>query len=553
VHYSITTGTPDMLAHSVAEEKPLNFLVTDYDGCALRATDDNGQPNPHPHLMSTALMTFAREFGFVAFYGCTHRTVELDLKATLLPARIKKYLQYRDQQEFNPAHLLTTAVTQHIEDNTGLPCMAVSTPDDDSTTAPREFIGRCGYGYKHMMTPYEAALVKHNPGQLGSAAEAAEATQIHNVAFLPSYPHRPVKNFDAGSKNRQLIQIAHHARRLHPDKPIVLHYFDDMPYLCEAAARINPLQLPHQVTLHIYHYQYHKTLDTHPKATVTGKHHRCDVAEILEREPERNRALLDYLYSSRYTTEDMLGQLILSKQWDCLPLLLKEKPPLAIAHAAFHQLLKSAIQKPSLIEVSNLIGKLQKNNLLQSLVDTTKSIDQLLVMIFELKDRFLLLPCIQLGIVRPRHIEALLLRYAKANHSSNVRLLLSLRPDFQFNINVCNSRGKTAFNLAEDQGNITLCQQLIAAGADTAHHLEAPTLTRESLVAAEMNFRRDRNGFFSRISAETTAIIDTLREEKDNQERHYIATQYLTLHPQKAFAQELKKTCKSLQPTCGPR
>lgn len=213
------------------------FLVIDIDRCAFTYSSSL------PELLSDRLITHAKNGKYDGFYVCTHRLKQFHTDS--VDGNFYKAQQLeKDEAWFSKKgitlekrNFYLSQIIKNFALKTGLPIVAVSTPDDCSETAPKNPAFRCGSGYKNIIEPFEN-------DQLGIQTENKTKPTLQ----------KPVFSFDDDTKNYLLIQIAQHAVTNFSSgmRTIILDYFDDRYSLCESATQIPNKRLPSNIAINIY-------------------------------------------------------------------------------------------------------------------------------------------------------------------------------------------------------------------------------------------------------------------------------------------------------------
>ncbi|MHB1948692.1 MAG: hypothetical protein ACYCQI_11335 [Gammaproteobacteria bacterium] len=199
-----------------AKQKDVNYLVANYDSCAVTVY------GTHPKLISKPFIAFAAESNFDGFYGLSGRHFSLDLPnekyhfldhlpymASLKTKSSGKSIYSKDAILKN---YTTTAITVNFSEATGLECQGVSTGEDLVK-------GRhCNDGFVEVIEPYELKGI-----------EPASDKRIH-VADLKKAGINLSK-----SKNPLLTQIAQDAADKNPDCTIHLNVAIANKYCADAA------------------------------------------------------------------------------------------------------------------------------------------------------------------------------------------------------------------------------------------------------------------------------------------------------------------------------
>jgi hypothetical protein len=180
----------EALKRYLAQKESLRLLALDIDGCTYL-----GDSSPRSDGLNQALIDIASDYDVVFFV--THRA----------------YWMYQlecARTEHNT--WLTENVVANFINATGLPCLGVSSPDDEGTTPGRAF--RCeSSALDYQVTPFWS-MPRH---------------------YL--------------SKNPQLKQIIELVTNFNSSMELDVHYFDDRGYLLRLA---NGMTLPPNVALRCF-------------------------------------------------------------------------------------------------------------------------------------------------------------------------------------------------------------------------------------------------------------------------------------------------------------
>jgi hypothetical protein len=222
------------------------ILVVDLDGCAItNRVAPSPIGNTRPDMISPTLIQHveSQPVAYDAFYACTHRHTKLTFEATFAALKIWS----AGNPNLNPANITTTMVIKNLEKALGIPCLAVSTPDDFCLTVPTDNpLIQCGYGFENIMKPYEQKLMTHNKKLIWDKKyEGYETIPLEKSACERSY------RVDDNSKNNQLILISQHAFMTFPECDIGLYFRDDREQICGNALTISNRDLSDNITLYI--------------------------------------------------------------------------------------------------------------------------------------------------------------------------------------------------------------------------------------------------------------------------------------------------------------
>lgn len=224
----------------------IKILVLDIDACAI--TNRVGPryiSNTRADMISPSLIKHVESSKFDGFYLCTHRCLMTTFEVAFDDNRLQQWAE--SYSRFNPKNITTTMIVQNLQKALGIPCVAVSTPDDFSHTAPiGDPLEQCGYGFRNLIAPYEADLMRVNHDLIAAGYHSG----YRKTSPLESL-HHSNKNPDGKSKNKQLILVGQHAATVFSDRDIQLYYRDDQADICKAASKISSEDLAENVTLYI--------------------------------------------------------------------------------------------------------------------------------------------------------------------------------------------------------------------------------------------------------------------------------------------------------------
>lgn len=196
----------------------LKYLVVGYNKCAFT------QEGTRPDMLSESLVQHARENNYDGFFGCTHRVyVRLNWLKNNAISHLNTDLY--TQQDLDNCHP-TYKITENFSRATGLPCQAVSTPEDLC-------LNLCGAGFTEVIKPFEM-----------------------NGATPYSEDHLPLCDFfKIKTKYVQLLQIANQISFAYPDHRILLDFIDDNKAICDNAKDLsNDPAWPENVKINIYRH-----------------------------------------------------------------------------------------------------------------------------------------------------------------------------------------------------------------------------------------------------------------------------------------------------------
>lgn len=227
----------------------IKLFVTDYDRCAYTNI------NCTPQLLSKELIYIAKSNSYTAMYGCTHRTCAAYLITDCVSDSIAKLVEFsRNYPELHtdPNSYFASSITRNLVFATGLTCIAVSTPDDQTFDGnPAQ---RCGMAYEHVLKVYENELMqKNNLREVSDRKPYVMHDLETQYAFLP--PSQNVDELYLDHKNLQLLQIARHAQVIYgKDRIIELHFFDDVARICEQLANLPAMLLGPNVIIKSFNH-----------------------------------------------------------------------------------------------------------------------------------------------------------------------------------------------------------------------------------------------------------------------------------------------------------
>lgn len=186
-------------------------------------------------FLDSHMLSISKRPKLKGFYNCTHRSyltlkegAPEDLK--LNPKNEPNFLKYYCESvvvtakdffkvpasDFNPKDSHTSNINQNTVKLTGKECFGVSTLDDLSLTSPRELADKCGYGFTHMIKPWEESDFKTEPAPY-------------------HIPYNDPFEYVQKNKNEQLHQIMANARKRFPDGILKFRFFDDSLKILDAA------------------------------------------------------------------------------------------------------------------------------------------------------------------------------------------------------------------------------------------------------------------------------------------------------------------------------
>ena len=246
-------------------------MIYDFDGCVTLGIRDKDNPekiklNVENKFLSPAFLQLAKTGGYAFSMGCTHRCYDSMQKksyahdTTAILNGYKEYLNHQDP--IDVLSWLTVNIPKNFTALSGLECIAVSTPDDFSQTAPKEDIkSQCGYGFKNIL----------------SVAE--EGIKLEGLKYvLPEWKstvHFPVDAYKSkklfANKNAQLIQVLHFAKAeidklareqygLSAQPILEAHFFDDKLDILLSTRELDKASLPADIELKCYQHTEHHNI-----------------------------------------------------------------------------------------------------------------------------------------------------------------------------------------------------------------------------------------------------------------------------------------------------
>lgn len=224
----------------------IKIFVTDYDGCAFTTT--SARPDAlSPHLVDIANN---KNNNYAAMYGCTHRTYAGYREDKFMSFWITRFV--RALGNFSANNFMATYITKNLESATGLNCLAVSTPDDHAFSGSHA--EKCGKGYSNILRSYELELINNNDLVKVAAGEGYKDHDL--VTAFPFYTWKElIKRKHVEDKNKQLVQIAHHAVLIYgKDVDIELDFFDDLEINCSQVTKITGCLLPPNVKIRSFRH-----------------------------------------------------------------------------------------------------------------------------------------------------------------------------------------------------------------------------------------------------------------------------------------------------------
>lgn len=231
--------------------KTKRFLIIDIDACLFTYRSSL------PELLSDKLIEYAKQYNYDGFYICTHRRRNMYHEKNPQQDFIEKcfqdifvyeadtcYFQIKNIK-LDKKNFYTSQIIKNFSLKTGLPLIAVSTPDDFSDTAPKEPALRCGSGYKNIVEPYENQLL-------------GISTSDHKSTQSPV----PKKSMEIKFKNNQFIQIGEHVIANFEDvDEFKLDVIDDLDEICLEATKVQTNKLSNKITMNIYCHKNNGPID----------------------------------------------------------------------------------------------------------------------------------------------------------------------------------------------------------------------------------------------------------------------------------------------------
>lgn len=253
--------------------RELNIDLYDGDGCYSVGTNqfqaDDGSTQQaklcfHPNFLSPELLQITKRPSLDFFIFVTLRTIYSMYNMSGNPKEKNFYKStfgyYEslgsesqiDVSTYRVTDFLLTEMVKNIEAETKKKCLAVSTPDDHSVTAPDNPRERCGYGYRNFFVPYETSVK--------AAMEAKK--DFPDMDFSGEHQPLDAKGIDywlRRDKNKQLLQVIAFLRSCSPDVTLHLKFFDDSRTHIDAAKELAS-QLPLNITFKIYYHAPQKNI-----------------------------------------------------------------------------------------------------------------------------------------------------------------------------------------------------------------------------------------------------------------------------------------------------
>lgn len=272
------------------------YLVLDLDNCTVTPNTSRADLLSKKLLAHIAAAQKNDKTRYAGFYICTHRRFELAIEGNYSSESVDQYEKQKKFQEKHQAkNLLISQIINNLSKETGLSCIAVSTPDDSGHNMPTAPLLRCGAGYNYIVKPFEDKLVETFSDDKNIKAKSEYYAKASKIDFLKeiktdkvageamlanyiwaqtkieiqaqkNHP-QPVdeKHFNPRTKNQQLLQIMCHADAHAKPKTtdVILDYFDDEEgenslNLCSTALKIPRHQMPPKIRkLNVYHHSAH--------------------------------------------------------------------------------------------------------------------------------------------------------------------------------------------------------------------------------------------------------------------------------------------------------
>jgi len=222
-------------------------------------------------VLSPELITHINKhgYGYSELYLCTHRTVQAY-------EHLIDRIPLSNLEWFDLTDIFIDSIIERLQDDTGLQCVAVSTPHDNGIA--------CGDGYKNILQPAEARMAASAITLLPN--KASSITKVLNACSKESKAHMPPV-FSSISKNVQLEQIMHHARQRHLDGLLEFDFFDDVADICQSATS---LPLPANVAFTVYQ---HSAFDQNGINRVERIKSHEEIVQALKEKAGQSTALSD--------------------------------------------------------------------------------------------------------------------------------------------------------------------------------------------------------------------------------------------------------------------
>jgi hypothetical protein len=238
----------------------IKIALFDIDSCVLSYMSGS------KHSISEDLIKKYKELGCQAWGLVTNRHYSRLASKTksVYPYHIRKFQTAEKKQEKQENHhndLFTVRVAENLEKLLGEKPLAVSTADDRGLcVAGIPLEDQCGVGFEYIIKPFETQVMENNKNQ----HPLKQYSLAHDLPFASVFPHfgadlnDEIASFSLFSKNPQLLQAAHMARKkFGPNALIQIYYFDNERALCEDVSNIPMYQWPENVGMTSFLYDCH--------------------------------------------------------------------------------------------------------------------------------------------------------------------------------------------------------------------------------------------------------------------------------------------------------
>lgn len=214
--------------------KPRKILITDADNCALEFSESK-------KFLSVFLLQEAKKYdGFVI---CTHRTSDFFLPNEDGKIRMKDdfndanaVIKHHHLKETHPSDVFLSRVVENLKEETGVKCIAVSTPYDTTPelSDTREY-RECGWGYTNIIKPIEDKLIK----SLKEEKEIDVFTHVLDQEDVQKLLKKDITYFSPYTKNNQIKKILKKLHKTYPKDKLEVAFIDDLDYICKSALRLS--------------------------------------------------------------------------------------------------------------------------------------------------------------------------------------------------------------------------------------------------------------------------------------------------------------------------